>query len=266
MTTSHVRLETDARGVATVTLDRPDKHNAFDEKVIAGLTAAFNAVANDPAARALVLRSNGRSFCAGADLDWMRRMGAFSHEENLRDAGNLSDMLETLYYLPVPAIARVQGAALGGGAGLVCCCDMAVAADDAVFAFSEVKLGLVPATIGPFAVRAIGARAARHYFLTAERFDAARALALGLVSEVAAADGLDAAVARLVDAILQNGPQAVRAAKRHLLDVTERELDEELFGETNAWIADIRATPEAREGLAAFLEKRAANWRKDGKS
>ncbi|MBI2993041.1 MAG: enoyl-CoA hydratase/isomerase family protein [Gammaproteobacteria bacterium] len=266
MASPHVRLEVDARGVATVTLDRPDKHNAFNEDVIAGLTAVFNAVANDPSARALVLRANGASFCAGADIEWMKRMAGFNRKENLTDAANLADMLETLYFLPVPTIARVQGAALGGGAGLVCCCDMAVAAGDAQFAFSEVRLGLVPATISPYVIRAIGVRAARRYCLTAERFDAKRALTLGLVNEMAPDDALDDCVTRLVDAILLNGPEAVRSTKRLLLDVAERELDEELLRNTIEWIAEIRTTDEAREGLAAFLERRAPDWNRHGKS
>lgn len=259
----HILLETDASGIATVTLNRPDKHNAFNGDVIAELTAAFNAVAGDKFARVLVFRANGANFCAGADLEWMKRTAGFSLDENLRDAASLADMLETLNFLPVPAIARVQGAALGGGAGLVCCCDIAVAANNASFAFSEVKLGLIPATISPYIVRAIGPRAARRYCLTAERFDAQKALALGLVSEIATDDTLDHCVARLVDSILQNGPDAVRATKRLLFDVAEQDLNEELLRATSERIAQTRATDEAREGIAAFLEKRAPDWSRD---
>jgi len=256
----HVLMEIDPRGVATVTLNRPEKHNAFDEQLIAALTAAFNAVAGDDAARIMVLRAKGKNFCAGADVDWMRRMAGFSYEENLADARALADMLETLNFLPVPTIARVHGAALGGGAGLVCCCDMAVAETGASFAFSEARLGIIPATISPYVARAIGLRAARRYCLTAERFDAQQARALGLVNDVVPEAGLDESVGKIVSEILKNGPEAVRAAKRMIFEAAERELNDELLRETCERIATVRATGEAREGLSAFLEKRSPSW------
>ena len=171
MNNNSIILDIDDRGVATVTLDRPDKHNAFDENVIAELTDTLEKVAGDKSVRAMILRSNGKNFSAGADLDWMKRMADYDHDGNIRDANALATMLHRLNYLPVPTIARVQGAAIGGGAGLVCCCDIAIADSKASFAFSEVKLGLIPATISPYVLQSIGAQAARRYFLTSERFD-----------------------------------------------------------------------------------------------
>ena len=256
----HLLVATDERGVVTVTLNRPDKHNAFNEDFIAELTRSFEQLAQDKSVRALVLRANGKNFCAGADVDWMRRMSEFSYEENLKDAGGLAGMLKTLNFLPFPTIASVQGAALGGGSGLVCCCDMAVAETGASFAFSEARLGIIPATIGPYVVRAIGLRAARRYCLTAERFDAVRALQLGLVTEVVPESGLDECVEKLLGEILKNGPQAVRAAKRMAFEVAEREFSDDLVRETCERIATIRATDEAREGLSAFLQKRPPSW------
>jgi methylglutaconyl-CoA hydratase len=252
----------DGRGVATLTLNRAEKHNAFDEHVIASLTARLGDISGNDSVRAVVLRGAGPSFCAGGDLDWMRRMAGFDAAANLADAEALAALLHRLDTLPQPAIACVHGAALGGGAGLVCCCDMAIAASDAQFAFSEVRLGLIPATIGPYAIRSIGARAARRYFLTGERFDAATALRIGLVSEVVEPPALDAAVQRLVQSLLDAGPQAVRAAKRLIREIAGRDIDAGLMATTSRLIAEIRGSPEGQEGLSAFLGRRPPNWKR----
>ncbi|MCB1680194.1 MAG: enoyl-CoA hydratase/isomerase family protein [Halioglobus sp.] len=248
------------QGVATVTLDRPEKHNAFDDVVIAQLREAFGALARNDAVRAVVLASAGRNFSAGADLGWMQRMARYDHAHNLADARALAGMLQALYELPQPTLARVQGAAFGGAVGLVSCCDMAVASVDASFALSEVRLGLVPATISPYVIRAIGERAARRYFTTAERFGAQQALRLGLVSEVVETAQLDAAVKQLVDALLDNGPVAVRAAKQLVAEVAGRSIDAALIEHTCERIAALRVSPEGQEGLGAFLEKRRPQW------
>jgi len=255
-----VTIEIDGRGVATVTMNNPEKHNAFDDAIIAELTQAFHLVANDDAVRVVVLASNGKSFSAGADLNWMKRMADYSYEENLRDAAALAEMLKVLNFMPKPTIARVQGAAFGGAVGLVSCCDMAVAAPRAGFCLSEVKIGLIPATISPYVVAAIGNRASRRYFTTAERFSAETAKDLGLVSEVVDAEELDNTITALVDSLLTNSPAAVQAAKQLVFDVAEREITETLINDTCERIAAIRVSPEGQEGLSAFLQKRTANW------
>lgn len=260
MSTEFVSTVIDERGVATVTLDNPEKHNAFDDIIIAQLTAAFAEVEANVDARVMVLTSNGRNFSAGGDLNWMKRMAAYSHEENLQDSRALADMLRTLNFMTRPTIARIQGVAFGGAVGLVSCCDMAVASSKAMFCLSEVKIGLMPATISPYVVAAIGARAARRYFTTAERFSAQQAQTMGLVSEMVDDGELDAAVAALVDAILVNSPAAVAASKQLIFDVADRPLDTELVEMTCQRIADIRASTEGQEGLSAFLEKRKPSW------
>jgi methylglutaconyl-CoA hydratase len=257
-----VLLDIDGRGVATLTLNRAEKHNAFDEHVIADLAGKLQDIAGNDSLRAVVLRAAGPSFCAGADLDWMRRMAGFDAAANVADAEALAELLQRLDTLPQPTIACVQGTALGGGAGLVCCCDMAVAASEATFGFSEVRLGLIPATISPYVIRAIGARAARRWFLTGERFDAATALRIGMVSGVVEPAALDGAVQRLVQALLDSGPQAVRAAKQLIREVADRDLDAGLMAATSRRIAEIRGSPEGQEGLSAFLGKRPPDWRK----
>lgn len=257
-----VQLDIDDRGVATVTLNNPDKHNAFDDEIIAALSEAFDRVAGNQQARVMVLASNGRSFSAGADLAWMQRMAGYSHEENLRDARALADMLARLNGLPIPTIARVQGAAFGGAVGLVSCCDMAVGTARASFSLSEVKIALIPATISPYVVAAIGERAARRYFTTAERFSSEEALRVGLLSQVVDEDELDAAVAGLAEQVIANGPLAVRAAKHLVAEVAGKAIDAELVELTCQRIADIRVSEEGQEGLAAFLEKRAPAWQK----
>lgn len=255
-----VSLQVSASGVATIRLDRPEKHNAFDDGMIAELRQHFDALAKRDDVRVVVLASSGKSFSAGADLGWMRRMAEYDFGHNMKDAEQLAGMLRALYRLPQPTIARVQGAAFGGAVGLVSCCDMAVGSDRASFALSEVKIGLIPATISPYVIRAIGERAARRYFMTGERFDAARALQLGLLSELCPEEELDGRVDELVTTLLQNGPLAVRAAKDLVAEVSGRELSGDLIEDTCARIAHIRVSDEGQEGLAAFLQKRSPAW------
>lgn len=254
-------IEIERNGVvATLWLNRPDKHNAFDEHLIAAITDGLRALGADEAVRVVVLAGRGRSFSAGGDLDWMRRAAGYGYEQNLADANALARMLRTLAELPKPTIARVHGAALGGGMGLACACDIAVASEAAVFATSEVKFGLIPATIGPYVLRAIGARQAQRYFQTAERIDATRALQIGLVHEVVGAAALDAKIDEIATALRAGGPAAQHAAKQFIANVGGRPIDDALVASTAASIARIRATDEAREGLSAFLEKRGAAW------
>lgn len=247
-------------GTATVTMNRPDVHNAFDDASIAALTRAFREAGADPAVRCVVLRGAGPSFSAGADLGWMRRMAGYSREENLRDAGALAELMRAIDRCPKPVVAAVHGPAFGGGVGLVACCDVAVASDQAAFALTEVRLGLIPAVISPYVVAAIGERAARRYFLTAERMSAAEAHRLGLVHEVVPGHVLDAAVDRIVGRLREGSPDAQAAAKDLIAAVARRPADDALVADTAARIADQRASPAGREGLAAFLEKRKPSW------
>ena len=254
--------------VVTVWMNRPDVHNAFNARLIADLTAACRALDADDAGRVVVLAGRGKSFSAGADLHWMKAAGRASLEENQEDARRLAAMLRALAELSKPTIARVHGAALGGGLGLAAACDLCVAAPEAVFATSEVRLGLLPATIGPYVMRAIGERQASRYFLTAERIDADRARQIGLVHEVVALERLDARIAEWANALLQGGPRAQAASKELIRAIANRPIDAELAEDTARRIAALRATAEAKEGLAAFLEKRPAAWisRQDGTS
>lgn len=246
--------------VATIWMNRPDRHNAFDETLIAELTAACQALDAEDAVRVVVLAGRGKSFSAGADLNWMRRAAGYTVGENLRDARALAGMLRTLAEMRKPTIARVQGAALGGGMGLAAACDICIATTAAAFATSEVQFGLIPATIGPYVIRAIGARQAARYFQTAERIDARRAYALGLVHEVVEPEALDVRVQERVAALLAGGPKAQAAAKDLIRAVAGQPVNDALVEETAQRIAQIRATPEAKEGLLAFLEKRPPNW------
>jgi methylglutaconyl-CoA hydratase len=261
MASSTVRTVVDARGLATVTLNRPEVHNAFNETLVAELSASLGDLAADERVRAVVLAGEGRSFCAGADLDWMRRTGAYTREENLADARRLSEMLRRLDTFPQPTIAAVHGAAFGGGAGLVACCDIAIASESAVFSFSEVRLGLIPAVISPYVIAAIGERQSRRYFLSAERLTAAEARRIGLVHEVAAPQSLADSVEAVAGELLSGGPAALRAAKELVRGVARKLGDEMLPEETARRIADVRAGEEARAGIQAFLEKRKAPWR-----
>jgi methylglutaconyl-CoA hydratase len=234
-----------------VTLARPERRNALDAELIAALTAAFADVGD---ARAVVLAGEGDSFCAGADVDWMRSSVELSYEENVADSTRLRRMYEAVDRCPAPVVAHVQRYVLGGGVGLICCCDAVVAAEDAVFAFSEVKLGIIPAVISPFALARIGLGAARRYFVTGERFDAQTALRIGLVHEVVPVEELAAAVDRIVAEVLSAGPEASRHAKRLVLDAPLDGLD------TARRIAERRASDEGQEGLRAFLERRRPDW------
>jgi methylglutaconyl-CoA hydratase len=247
-------------GVHTITLSRPEVRNAFNDELIVELKTAFLAVAQDASVRCVVLAAEGPAFCAGADLNWMRRMADYKRDDNLADAGQLAAMLQAIYECPQPTIARVQGDVYAGGVGLVAACDMVVGVDTAQFCLSEVKLGLIPATISPYVIRAMGARAAHRYFLTAERFDAAKAHHIGLVHEVVSADGLDAQVNAWTQALVSASPHAVRACKKLVQDVAEREINRSLVQATVEAIADIRASHEGQEGVQAFLQKRKPNW------
>ena len=246
--------------IALVTLSRPEVHNAFDATLIAELTQALKALDRDETVRAIVILGDGRSFCAGADLNWMKEMAGYSRAENLADAKALAQMLGTLYGLSKPTIARVHGSTFGGGVGLVACCDIAFAAQDSTFALSEAKLGLIPATIGPYVVEAIGARVARRYFLSAERFTAAEAYRIGLVHEIYPLDELDARINELLGALLVAGPGAQAEAKALIRAVAGRPIDDAVVADTAVRIARVRGSPEGREGVAAFLEKRSAAW------
>ena len=246
--------------VARITLTRPEVRNAFNDEVIQQLKAAFESVGANSDVRAVVLAAEGPAFCAGADLNWMRRMADYTRDENLADAGQLAAMLKAIYECPKPTIAAVQGDVFAGGMGLVAACDMAVSVRTATYCLSEVKLGLIPATISPYVIRAMGARAAHRYFLTAERFSAEEAHRIGFVHELVDADTLDAKVAELAAALVSASPAAVRACKRLVQDVAEREIDAALIAATVEGIADIRASDEGREGVASFLQKRKPAW------
>jgi methylglutaconyl-CoA hydratase len=258
---NQVMLQTEIKdGVATIRMNRPDVHNAFDDALIAALTAELGRLDQLPEARVIVLAANGKSFSAGADLNWMRRMAKYSQEENLRDAMALAGLMRTLDGVSKPTIARVQGAAFGGGVGLVACCDIAIASTEAAFSLSEVRLGLIPSVISPYVIAAIGEREARRYFLTAERFDAVEARRIGLVHDVVDSGALDEAVAKIAGQLLKGGPQALAAAKKLIADVSRRSMDDALAAETARRIAAIRVESEGQEGLAAFFEKRRPNW------
>ena len=247
--------------VAEVYLNRPEVRNAFNDAVVAELGAVFTGFAADAELRVVVLGGHGKAFCAGADLAWMRAMADFDWARNHADAQALAEMLWSVHNCPVPVVGRVHGDCYAGGVGLAAVCDVLVAAEGVQFCLSEARLGLLPATIGPYVIRALGERAARRWFTTAERFDAATAHALGFVHEVAPADQLDARVGQIVAAIVGNGPAAVRACKRLVLDLAGRELSAELRAETARRIADMRASAEGREGVQAFLHKREPSWR-----
>lgn len=248
------------RGVETVTLNRPEVRNAFNDEVIAELTAVFLELGKRDEVRCVVLAANGPAFCAGADLNWMKRIAGYGREENLEDASGLARMLEVIFRCPKPTIARVQGDVYAGGTGLVAVCDMAVAVDTAQFCLSEVRLGLIPATISPYVIRAMGTRAAHRWFLTAERFDATEAHRIGFVHEVVKAGELDAKVASLAQALVGAGPEAVKACKKLVHDVAGHEITAGLVRQTVESIADIRASDEGREGIQSFLGKRKPNW------
>lgn len=257
---SDILLQATELGVHTITLNRPDIRNAFDDGLIAKIHEAFEAVSRREDVRCVVLAANGPAFCAGGDLKWMRRMADYTREQNLADAGGLAAMLRAIDQCPHPTIARVQGDVFAGGLGLVCACDVAVCVDSATFCLSEVKIGLIPATISPYVVRAIGARASRRYFLTAERFSAAEAHRIGLVHESVPAHQFDDTVRALVQVLCANSPMAVKDAKRLVDMVAGQDIDEALVAKTVAGIADSRASADGKEGVQAFLDKRKPSW------
>lgn len=262
---NQVVIEKNERGVATVTLNRADKHNAFNAEMISELTDAFQLVERDPAVRVVVLTGSGKSFSAGADLNWMKSMAGYSEDENLDDSLKLAELMQVLDNLKKPTVARVNGHVFGGGVGLVCCCDIAISIESARFALSEVKLGLVPAVISPYVIAAIGERQARRFFLTAEAMSATVAQRIGLLHEITAADELDAAVDREIELLLAGGPEAQTAAKHLIRRICHADIDAEnhLQQTTAEIIAQIRVSDEGQEGLAAFLEKRKPRWIKE---
>jgi methylglutaconyl-CoA hydratase len=260
MTDALLRIERRAGGAVWLTLERPEIHNAFDDRLIVQLTAELARLGADDAVRVVVLTGAGGSFSAGADLNWMRRTATYGEAENLADARALAKLMQTLDQLAKPTVARVNGAALGGGTGLVACCDIVVASERAVFGTTEVRLGLIPSVIGPYVLAAVGPRQARRLMLTGERISAAEAARLGLVHEVVADDRLDAAVDRIAGELLKGGPDAIAAAKALIRDLAGRPISAELIDQTAQRIAALRATPEAREGVGAFLEKRTPGW------
>lgn len=249
-----------AGGVATVTLTRPDIHNAIDDDLIARLTREFQGLSRDQVVRVVILAATGKSFCAGADINWMKRMAEYGAEENLEDAKALAGLMYTLGSLRKPTIAAVQGSAFGGGVGLIAACDIAIAAKDAEFALTEVKLGIIPAAVGPYIVSALGPRQATRYMLTGERFGADRAKELGLVHEVADKADVLPMAKTMAQLLLQNGPRAMGEVKNLVRYVIGHELNEALMAQTAGHIARVRASHEGREGLSAFLEKRKPNW------
>ena len=246
--------------VAAVTLNRPDLRNAFNEHSIAELALVFDELGRNELVRAIVLAANGPAFCAGADLNWMKKMAGYSHSENQEDAMRLADMLRTIYLCPKPTVAKVQGDCYAGGMGLVAACDIVVSVDTACYCLSEVKLGLIPATISPYVIKAMGEQAARRYFLTAERFDAKEAQRIGFAHEVVTADELDTTVAGIAKGLVNNSPNAVMEAKKLVREVVGAPVTDALLADTANRIAAIRASMEGREGVASFLEKRKPSW------
>lgn len=260
MAESYLELSVSPQGVASLTLNRPEVHNAFDDVMIEQIIDALQQLAENPAVRLLLLKANGKNFSAGADLNWMRSMAAKDYQQNLDDAGRLAELMRSLDRFPKPTIALVQGAAFGGALGLVACCDIALAEPKASFCLSEVKIGLIPAVISPYVMRAIGERASRRYFLTAERFFAEEALRLGLVHQLVPEGGLAEAAEKLCQQLLQNSPAAVTAAKQLIADVDQQPINAALIAHTSEAIARIRVSAEGQEGLTAFLTKRSPAW------
>lgn len=246
--------------VATITLNRPDKRNAFNDDVIRELTEVFAFCGEQPDVRAVVLTANGKAFCAGADLNWMRAMADYTRDENLADADKLAQMLATIYHCPKPTVAAIQGDVYAGGMGLVAACDIAISVKNANFCLSEVKLGLIPATISPYVIRAMGARAAHRYFLTAEVFDAKEAKKIGFIHERVDEEEFAQTVDRIVKGLVNNSPNAVKVCKKLVQDVAFAQIDDALVKQTVAGIADIRASDEGKEGVQSFLQKRKPNW------
>jgi len=256
-----LRIERDDRGVALLALNRPEVHNAFDETMIREIIEAFRDLGADNDVRVIIIAAEGKSFCAGADLNWMRRAAQYDEAKNREDGGELALMLNAIYACPKPVVACVQGNAYGGGVGVIAAADIAIGVADAHFSLSEVKLGIIPAVISPYVIEAIGARYAHRYFITAERFTAAEAYRIGLLHDIApSVEVMDDMIAQLCTILLANGPKAIEAAKNLIQAVSQKSIDDELMEDTVERIAQIRSTPEAKEGISAFLEKRRPAW------
>ncbi len=255
-----ILYQMDDKGIVTITLNRPDVHNAFDEKFITALSELLDRVNCSTKAKVVILKAQGKSFSAGADLNWMQRMVGYTEKENIEDAQQLSNMLHQLNTLSKPTIAEIQGAAFGGGIGLIACCDIAVAIEHCEFCFSEVKLGIIPAVISPFVINAIGERAARRYFLTGERFTSQQALEINLIHEISPLYDIENRVSEISLEILKNGPQAVIAAKSLIFALQSNDIDTSVRDETSQLIAKLRVSEEGQEGLKAFLTKRKPHW------
>lgn len=259
-----LKIERDARGVALIAMNRPEVHNAFDEAMIREVIEAFRDLGGDDSVRVIIVAAEGKSFCAGADLNWMKRASEYDEDQNREDAGELALMLNAIYACPKPVIARVQGNAFGGGVGVVAAADIAIGVSDVQFALSEVKLGIIPAVISPYVIEAIGARYAHRYFITAERFSGSEAYRIGLLHDLAPSiDAMDEMISALCTTLLGNGPRAIEAAKNLIQAVAQKPIDDELMEDTIERIAQIRSTPEAKEGIGAFLQKRKPNWVKE---
>lgn len=259
-----LKIERDARGVALIAMNRPEVHNAFDEAMIREVIEAFRDLGGDDSVRVIIVAAEGKSFCAGADLNWMKRASEYDEDQNREDAGELALMLNAIYACPKPVIARVQGNAFGGGVGMVAAADIAIGVSDVQFALSEVKLGIIPAVISPYVIEAIGARYAHRYFITAERFSGSEAYRIGLLHDLAPSiDAMDEMIAALCTTLLGNGPRAIEAAKNLIQAVAQKPIDDELMEDTIERIAQIRSTREAKEGIGAFLQKRKPNWVKE---
>ena len=256
-----LKIERDSRGVAMIAMNRPLVHNAFDEAMICELIGAFRDLGADDTVRVIIMAAEGKSFCAGADLNWMKRAAEYDEDQNREDAGELALMLNAIYACPKPVIARVQGNAFGGGVGVVAAADIAIGVTDVQFSLSEVKLGIIPAAISPYVIEAIGARYAHRYFISAERFSASEAYRIGLLHDLASSvEAMDEQIAVLCSALLANGPKAMESAKNLIQAVSHKSIDDELMEDTIERIAQIRSTAEAKEGISAFFEKRKPNW------
>jgi methylglutaconyl-CoA hydratase len=260
MSDSDLLQELSPDGVLRLTMNRPEVHNAFDDHQALRLINALEAAAGNPDVKVVVLAGNGKSFSAGGDINYMRRMGSNTYEENLADGGQLARLMKTLNFLPKPTIARVQGAAMGGGVGLVCCCDIVVGTPKARLALSEIRLGMLPATISPYVVRTIGEKNARRLFMSGEMVDADWALRIGFLGELVEEDQLDERINEIIATLLKNAPQGISKAKQLVFDVAQGDITDEMIAGTIRCIADVRDSDEGREGLSAFLEKRTPNW------
>jgi methylglutaconyl-CoA hydratase len=259
----YTEVSIDSRGVATLTLNRPEVHNAFDDKMISELIGIIDSLAADDAVRILVLKANGKNFSAGADLNWMRAMAEKDYQQNLDDADELAELMHKLDRFSKPSIALIQGAAFGGAIGLIACCDIAIAEDNSSFCLSEVKIGLVPAVISPYVMRALGERQSRRYFITAERFSADTALSLGLLHQVVAPGQLDQTADNFIQNLLLNSPAAIKAAKALIHNIYNRKIGNNVIAHTTQAIAEIRVSEQGQEGLTAFLNKRKPNWQSE---